>query len=181
MKRLFRRIVLCLAALTPSVASLTLQEVAASLAVMLIGITGVISLAVAAIAVSPKVNQTLANLESPKTEYPSLLTLAALTSLQEQDLDPVHIRVHLQALIGPMHGTQGFITPNDELAMIIAQVMAQWRVQDAMQLSDDQARELWLIERLMQSTPAKAGALAAHFTSPNAMLAMRDRVAENAA
>ena len=162
-------------------ASLTLQEVAASFAIMLIGITGVISVAVAVMAVTPKVNDTLARMEAPDTDYPSLLTLGALRSLYEQDLDPVLIRAQLHTLMVPSTGHKGFVTLQDQVVMILAQVMAQWSVTDAMQLSDDQALELWLIERLMRSTPAEAGALAANFTSPNAMLAMRDRVASSVA
>lgn len=177
MKRLVRRIVLSVAALSPGVASLTMQEIAASLAVMLIGLTGLISVAVAVLAVSPKINETLNGLESPDTDYPSLLTQAALDALQSQDLDPMSLRAQLHQLLSQSHGAKGFVTVDDQVAMVLAQVMAQWRVDDAMQLSDDQARELWLVEQLMRSTPAEAGAMANSFTSPNAMLAMRDRVA----
>lgn len=178
MKQFCRRIFLSLAALSPGVASLTMQEMALSFAVALIGLTGAISMAIAVFAVSPKVNEALSELESPNTEYPSLLTLAALTRLQEQDIDLMSARAHLTSLITPAIGQKGFVTTNDQIAMILSQVMAQWRVTDPMQLSDDQARELWFIERLMRATPAEAGALAKSFTTPTAMLAMRDRVAD---
>lgn len=177
MKRLVRRIVLSVAALSPGVASLTMQEIAASFAVMLIGLTGLISVTVAVLAVSPKINETLNGLEAPDTDYPSLLTQAALESLQAQDLDPTSLRAQLHQFLSQAHGAKGFVTFDDQVAMVLAQVMAQWRVDTAMQLSDDQARELWIVERLMRSTPAEAGAMANSFTSPKAMLAMRDRIA----
>ena len=63
--------------------------------------------------------------------------------------------------------------------MVLGQIMAQWQISDAVQLTDNQARELWLIEHLLRSDPAEAGELAGHFTAPDAMLAMRDRVASS--
>jgi len=179
-KRFMRRIILSLAALSPGVAFLTVQEMAMSLAVMLVGLTGAISVAVAVFAVSPKINETLSSFDTADTEYPSLLTQAALRSLQENGLDPLSLRAHLHELITPTIGKGGFVTLDDQIAMILAQIMAQWSVTEAMHLNDDQVRELWLIERMLRATPAQAGALADNFIAPNAMLAMRDRVASSA-
>lgn len=179
MKRLVRRIVLSLAALSPGVVSFSVQELAFSFAMMLLGLTGAISAAAVMIAVSPKVNDTLAGLDAPETDYPSLLTLAALKSLRQEFQHTALLKVHVNQLLVPSEGVRGFVTQDDQVAMILAHIMAQWNVTDALHLTEDQALELWLIERLLRASPAEAGALAENFTTPNAMLAMRDRVANS--
>ena len=179
MKRLVRKIVLSAAALTPGMAIIAMQEFALSFALMVIGLVGLIGVCAIALGVSPKGNQALNRTETAATDHPSLLTHAGVTALQTQDLDPKSLRSHLDNLITRSHGAEGFVTIDDQIAMVLAQVMARWRTSDAMQLGDDQARELWLVEQLLRSTPAEAGALAEHFTTPDAMLALRDRIASS--
>ncbi|MFP7569792.1 hypothetical protein [Marivita sp. S2033] len=161
--------------------AITFQEIAVSLAIMLLGITGALSVAAAAIAVSPKINQTVMADAKPKTRYPSLLVRSAFGDLASQSPTPVLIRVHIKDFITPSAGADAFVTKDDHIAMILAQIMARWGETDAMHLSDDQARELWLIERLLRASPAEAGELSACFSNPKAMLAMRDRVAQTGA
>ncbi|WP_178346928.1 hypothetical protein [Marivita hallyeonensis] len=178
MKQLGRRILLSLAALSPGVVSLTMQEFAVSLAIMLLGITGALSMTAVAMAVYPKVSETLATYDVPKTGYPSLLTQGALDFLRTQPLDPRLIRADLEGRLSIKKPGPGFVTREDRIDMILGQITARWNVSEILQLSDDQARELWLVERLVRATPAEAGKMAEHFVSPNAMLAMRDRVAQ---
>lgn len=178
MKRLFRRMVLSLAALSPGVASLTVQELAVSAAITILGVTSLLSVAAAVLAVSPKIHETLAAYDPPNTEYPSLLTQAALASLRAQPLDPTLLRAEMTKVVAPTTGITGFLTRDDRVAMMLSQVMAQWQVTDVLRLTDDQARELWLVERLLRASPEEAGALSHNFTKPDALLAMRDRVAE---
>lgn len=177
MDRVKRRLLLVSAALSPGVVTITLQEFAFSLAFMLLGIFGALSIAAATIAVFPQIGASSLTSKQPKKTYPSLLVSSALTSLREMAPDPVVIRAMLQSLINPTHKAPGFVTNEDQIAMVLAQIVARWDTTDLAQLDDDQVRELWLVERLMRASPAEAGALAGFFASPNAMLAMRDVLA----
>ena len=177
MKQLIRRIVLSVATLSPGVIAITVQELALSVVIMLIGITGAMSVALAAFAVSPKVNQSLTAYSQPNSDYPSLLVQSAFTALVSQSPNPHVIRANMDALMAPAKASMGFVRQDEQVAMILAQILARWGKTSALDLSDAQARELWLIERLLRATPAQAGAMAENFTAPNAMLAMRDRIA----
>jgi hypothetical protein len=175
--RVIKRIVLSAAALSPSMVALFLHEFAMSLVFMLIGLTGMLSVVAATIAISPKLNAALEDHATPKVPYPSLLVGSAFAFLQDNSPDPVIIRATMQKLLAPTHATTGFVTTNDQIAMILAQILARWGETDVLAVSDDQARELWLVERLMRASPAEAGALANFFIAPNAMLTMRDQIA----
>ena len=177
MDRVKRRLLLVSAALSPGVVTITLQEFAFSLAFMVLGLFGALSIAAATIAVFPQVGPSSLTSKEPKKTYPSLLVASAFASLREMAPDPLVIRATLQTLLSPMHSAPGFVTDEDQIAMVLAQIIARWDMSDLSKLDDDQLRELWLVERLMRASPAEAGALARFFASPNAMLAMRDVLA----
>jgi hypothetical protein len=178
-KRLVRKIVLSAAVLTPGLAYFFLRDRDLSSDVFLIVLIGLIGACAAVFAIRPKIKISQRGLDTAPPEYASLLTRAALASLREQDLDPQSLRIHMTQLITRAHGAEGFATFDDQVAMVLAQIMARWGITDPMQLGDSQARELWLAEQLMRATPAEAGALAKNFKTPDVMLTMRDRVADN--
>lgn len=169
-----RRLLLCLAAVSPGVITLALQEFAVSVAFMLLGLFGAIGVAAVAVAASPQFKEM--HDRSRHADYPSLVVSSALIDLRETAPDPVVIRATLKALMTPSPQIPGFLTDDEKIAMVLAQIMARWARTDPLALTDDQARELWLVERLMRATPAEAGALAGHFAAPNAMLTMRDSI-----
>ncbi|MFA8387327.1 MAG: hypothetical protein ACEPO2_17015 [Pelagibaca sp.] len=171
------RLLLVSAALSPGVVTITLQEFAVSLAFMVLGIFGALSIAAATIALFPQVGPSSLTSKEPKKTYPSLLVSSAFSSLRTMAPDPLVIRATLQTLISPTPKVPRFVTDEDQIAMVLAQIIARWDMSDLSQLNDDQVRELWLVERLMRASPAEAGALAHFFASPNAMLAMRDVLA----
>ena len=177
MDRVKRRLLLVSAALSPGVVTITLQEFAFSLAFMLLGLFGALSIAAATIAVFPQIGPSSLTSNTPKKTYPSLLVSSACASLRTMAPDPLVIRATLKTLISPMHRAPCFVTDEDQIAMVLAQIIARWDATDLSQLNDDQVRELWLVERLMRASPAEAGALAHFFASPTAMLAMRDVLA----
>lgn len=149
-----------------------------SIAFMVLGIFGALSLAAATLAVFPNIGpQTLTEGET-KRPHPSLLLPSAMASLKDMAPDPLVIRATLQSRISPSRTVPGFVTQEDHVAMVLAQIMARWECMDVSHLTDDQVRELWLVERLMRCGPAEAGALSCFFVSPDAMLAMRDALAE---
>jgi hypothetical protein len=172
-----RRLLLTMAALSPGVVTVTLHEFALSMALMVLGVFGAISIAAAAVAVFPQ--SVLPGLETEDTRrsYPSLVMTSALDSLRDIAPDPTVLRAQMEKLLKPAGLSSGFMTEDDQVAMVLAQIMARWNTTDAMLLSDDQIRELWLVDRLMRATPAEAGALSKFFTAPNAMLTMRDTLA----
>lgn len=172
-----RRLLLSLAALSPGVAVVTLQEFAVSMAFVLLGLTGAISVAAAAIAMSPSMAQNKLGPSDHKKDYKSLLVPSAIAELRRTAPNPVVIKVMLNKLITPTQLQPSFATQEDQIAMVISKILARWESPDVMHLSDEQALELWLVERLMRATPAEAGALAAYFSAPNAMLTMRDSIA----
>jgi hypothetical protein len=79
--------------------------------------------------------------------------------------------------MAPTLKTPGFVTEDEQIAMVLSQILARWDAVELSHLSDDQIREIWLVERLMRASPAEAGALSRYFAAPNAMLAMRDVLA----
>ncbi len=177
MKRIVRRMVLSAAALSPGVVAISMQELAISIAFMLLGITGAISAGVAAVAVSPKLKTLVLHDDADLAEYRSLLLPSALKMLENESPDPVQIRAQLRNRLLVDTRIPGFMTHDDEIGMALSHIMAQWDTNDVLTLSDAQARELWLVNRLLSASPAEAGALAVFFSAPNAMLAVRDRVA----
>lgn len=177
MDRVKRRLLLVSAALSPGVVAITLQEFAFSLALMLLGVFGALSIAAATIAVFPQFGPSSLTSKEPKKSYPSLLVSSTCANLREMAPDPLVIRATLQILISPTNKAPGFVTDEDQIAMVLAQIIARWDTTDLSQLDDDQVRELWLVERLMRASPAEAGALARFFAAPNAMLTMRDVLA----
>ncbi|MGJ8603343.1 MAG: hypothetical protein ACSHXH_04380 [Marivita sp.] len=172
-----RRLLLSLAALSPGVVTITLQEFAVSLAFMALGLFGAIGLAVVAVSISPQVKQAQFRTDAPSPSYPSLVLTSAFADLRQKAPDPLVIRATLYAVMTPTIQPPGFVTEDEKVAMVLAQIMARWGETDPMSVSDDQSCELWLVERLMRATPAEAGALAVYFAAPNAMLTMRDRIA----
>lgn len=173
MKRVIRRTVLSAAALSPGVAAVFVHE----MALILLGVTGFFSAVAVTIAVSPKIGETLASYDAPRTEYPSLLLAAASDFLATHCPDPLSIRARLHGLIAPGATVAGSPARDDRIAMALSSVMTRWGETDIHRLSDDQVRELWLIERILCASPAEAGALAQYFAAPNAILAMRDQIA----
>ncbi len=157
---------------------MTLQEFAVSLAFMVFGVFGAICFATITIAVLPQVGQTPEKHRMNKKAYATLLISSAARSLRETAPDPTVIRGILQGLISPAQGMPNFITADEQVAMVLSHIIARWDETDLLQLTDDQLRELWLVERLMRSSPAEAGALSQYFASPEAMLAMRDAVSD---
>lgn len=181
MKRVIRRMVLSAAALSPGVVAITVHEMALSIFLMLMGVAGLLCAAAVTLAVSPKVNESLARYDTPNTGYPSLLLAGAFDFLASHSPDPLTIRARLHGLVTPDRTGEGFLTPDDQIAMILSQVMARWGEMDLYRLTDEQARELWLVERILRASPAEAGALAGYFAAPDAVLAMRDQVANSVA
>lgn len=177
MDRVKRRLLLVMAALSPGVVTITLQEFAVSLAFMVLGVFGAISLAAATIAVFPQVGPNSLSQGLAKRPYPSLLVSSALNSLKDMSPEPVAIRAALHTVMAPTLKTPGFITEDEQIAMVLSQILARWDAVELSHLSDDQIREIWLVERLMRASPAEAGALSRYFAAPNAMLAMRDVLA----
>ncbi len=172
-----RRLLLSIAALSPGVVTITVHEFAASLAFMILGIFGVISVAAVAVAMSPQINQAQFGQDMRKPEHSTLLVPSAFADLREKSPDPIVIRATLKTFMAPSRDAPGFVTEDEQIAMVLAQIMARWDETDILHLSDDQSRELWLVERLMRATPAEAGSLAMNFAAPNAMLTMRDSLA----
>ncbi|MCR9156385.1 MAG: elongator complex protein 4 [Rhodobacteraceae bacterium] len=168
---------LVIAALSPGVVSITLQEFAFSLAFMVMGVFGAISLAAATIAVFPQIGPASLSLETTKRPYPSLLISSALNNLKGITPNPIGIRIALQSLLSPDDKSPGFITEDAQIGMVLSQIIARWDATDVAQLNDDQIRELWLVEQLMRASPAEAGSLSWYFVSPDAMLVMRDALA----
>lgn len=181
MNRVLKRMVLSAAALSPGVAAISVQEMALSFAVMLMGVTGLICVAAMSVAISPKVSESITAYESARKEYPSLLLNAAFDFLDAHGPDPLAARARLQQSVIPARFSHGFLNRDDQVAMILSRVMARWGETDVRRLSDSQALELWLIERVLRASPAEAGALAVYFASPNAVLAMRDQIANSVA
>ena len=177
MNRVKHRFFLVMAALSPGVVTITLQEFAVSLAFMVLGFFGAISLAAATIAVFPQIGPSSLTQETTKKAYPSLLVASAFGTLRTMAPDPTMIRGKLQVLLTPECITPGFVTGDERIAMVLSQIMARWDATDLMQLDEDQLRELWLVERLMRASPAEAGALSPFFASPDTMLSMRDALA----
>jgi hypothetical protein len=148
-----------------------------SLMFTLLGLTGMLSVVAATIAISPKLNAALEDHVAPNISYPSLLIGSAFAFLQDNSPDPLIIRASMQKLLAPTLASNGFVTADDQVAMVLAQILARWGETDVLAVSDDQARELWLVERLMRAPSAEAGALANYFAAPNAMLTMHDQIA----
>lgn len=171
-----RRVLLSLAALSPGVVTLALQEFAVSVAFMVLGLFGAIGVAIVAVAASPQMKDLHETSSARKASHPSLLTASAMNEIREKAPNPVVIRASLRTLMKPQNQMPGFVTDEEKIAMVLSQIMARWGHSEPTELSDDQARELWLVEQLMRATPAEAGALASCFTAPNAMLTMRDRI-----
>lgn len=177
MDRVKRRALLTFAALSPGVVSITLQEVAVSFAFMVLGVFGALSIAAATLSVFPQIGPSPMMESATKKASPSLLLPSSLARLAAMAPDPTIIRAHLQMLMGQDKGSPRFLTEDDQIAMVLSQILARWDSPHLNDLTDDQVRELWLVERLMRASPAEAGALAHFFVSPNAMLAMRDALA----
>lgn len=178
MDRVKRRLLLVIAGLSPGVVTVALQEFAVSLAFMVLGVFGAICFATVTIAVLPQVGQTQEKHRINKKTHATLLISSAAKSLRDTAPEPTVIRGTLQGLISPVQSVPGFLTADEQVAMVLSHIIARWDETDVSQLTDDQLRELWLIERLMRSSPAEAGALSQYFASPEAMLAMRDAVSE---
>ena len=177
MDRVKRRIVLTMAALSPGVVAITLQEMAVSVAFMVLGVFGALSVAAATVSIFPQIGPAaLIDKASDKT-YPSLLVASALARLRIMAPDPIALRVQMHRLLAPNAPPPGFMTDTDQIAMVLSQIIARWDNTDLSDLTDDQLRELWLVERLMRASPAEAAALSSFFAAPDAMLAMRDALA----
>lgn len=172
-----KRVVLGLAALSPGVVFLTLQEFAVSMAFLVLGLFGALGVAAVAVAMSPPVKHVPSSASLSRQDYPSLILASALPELRDAAPDPLQLRAVLQTMMAPPATDQGGLTEDQQIAMVLSQIMARWGKSDTMTLTDDQARELWLVDQLMRATPAQAGALAGYFTAPNAMLTMRDTLA----
>ena len=175
-----RRVLLTFAALSPGVVALTLQEMAVSLAFMVLGIFGAISLAAATLSVFPHVGPSSLIESMSRKPYPSLLLPSASDRVRRMAPEPPVIRAQLKLLMENAHSAPRFLTEKDQIGMVLSRILARWDSPHLAELSDDQIRELWLVERLMRASPAEAGALSRFFASPNAMLAMRDALAEPA-
>lgn len=169
-----RRLLLSLAALSPGVVVITLQEFAVSMAFLLLGLFGAIGVAAAALALSPQMAEKTINPSARSSTYTSLLTSSALSDIRKLAPDLLVIRAQLRSLLSPASLPPGLMTQDDQVAMVLSQIMARWGVTDVLSLTDDQTLELWIVERLMRASPAEAGALAGYFSAPNAMLTMRD-------
>lgn len=178
MTTVIRRMVLSAAALSPGVVAVSVQEMAVTLALMLLGITGAMSVLAVAVALSPKIDDRFTAYHPTDTAYPSLLVDTAVEFVKQYSPDPLAIRGHLSELVGAPIDVNAADHPDSAIALVLNRIMARWGETDVYRLSDDQARELWLIERLMRASPAEAGTLANYFAAPNAVLAMRDRIAE---
>lgn len=166
-----RKFVVSAATLTPGMALIYMQEYTFFL-IVLIGVAAATAIIL--------VRKSRARQKGPGpagTEYQSSLKPAALRALRTDGPDPGRARAELGQLMSRAHGAMGFVTSDDQVAMVLSQVLAQWDATDLKKLSDDQIRELWLVEKLIRSSPAEAGKLADHFTAPDVILAMRDRVA----
>jgi hypothetical protein len=172
-----RRLLLSLAALSPGVVTIALQEFAVSVVFTMLGLFGAIGIAAVAVAASPQIKELHDKSGGSKLTHQSLLVPSALADLRETAPDPMVIRSTLQTLMIPTRTIPGFATEDEKIAMVLAQIMARWEHTEPLAVSDDQARELWLVERLMRASPAEAGALAGYFAAPIAMLTMRDRIA----
>ena len=175
--RVKRRLLLVMAALSPGVVTLTLHEFAVSLAFMVLGLFGAISIAAATIAVFPQIGPVTLPNGPAKKAYPSLVLSSALGTLRDMSPDPISVRLALQARMTATSPSPGFVTEEEQIIMVLSQILARWDAAELSQLEDDQLRELWLVDRLMRASPAEAGALSRFFASPNAMLAMRDVLA----
>ena len=175
--RVKRRMLLVVAALSPGVVSITLHEFAVSLAFMVLGVFGTISIAAATIAIFPQIAPSSLMQEPTKRAYPSLLLSSALGALKGMSPDPVTIRATLQARMHAAPSALGFVTEEEQVAMVLSQIIARWGSSDLSHLDDNQIRELWLVDRMMRASPAEAGALSHFFAAPEAMLAMRDVLA----
>jgi len=176
-KALKRRLLLSIAALSPGVVVIALQEFAVSMAFLLLGLFGALGVAAAALAMSPQIKPTQVGNGAIKTDYPSLLVPSAKLALVDKTPDVVVIRANLATVMAPSLKPPDFLTQDEQIAMVLSRIMARWGQSEIFNLSDDQARELWLIDRLLRASPAEAGAMAVHFASPNAVLAMRDSIA----
>ena len=178
MNGLKRRLLLSMAALSPGVVFVALQEFAVSMAFLLLGLFGALGVAAAALAMSPQIKQSQVDASTVKNSYPSLLLPSAKLALFSQAPDAILIRANLARILAPSLSPPGFLTQDEQIAMVLSRIMARWSATDVFTLSDDQVRELWLVDRLMRATPAEAGAMAVHFASPNAVLAMRDSISQ---
>ncbi|WP_292289229.1 hypothetical protein [Marivita sp.] len=172
-----RRLLLSIAALSPGMVFIALQEFAVSIAFLILGLFGALGVAAAALALSPQIKNAQIGAGIIKNEYPSLLVPSARSALIDKAPDPMVIRANLHSLMSATTQPAAFLSPDAQIAMVLTRIMARWRKTDVLHVSDDQARELWLIERVMRATPAEAGAMAAFFASPTAVLAMRDSIA----
>ena len=177
MDRVKRRLLLTMAALSPGVVTITLQEFAVSMAFMVLGLFGAVSVAAATVAIFPQIIPNAHESTQKKQGYASLLMASAFNNLRDTAPDPIFIRATLTTLMLPGQSAPGFVTEDEQVTMVLAQIMARWDVTDVVRLTDDQARELWLVERLLRATPAEAGVLSQYFAAPNAMLTMRDTLA----
>lgn len=178
MKRAGRRILLSLAALSPGVAAITIHELALSALLLVLGITGALSVVVFFVAASPALGAKAPARALVAPERRSILRREAISDLRRQIPDTAGLRTHFTALLTERRPNDARFT---QIALVLSQVMARWQVIAVSQLSDDQLRELWLTERLLRAGPAEAGALSRHFVAPDVMLAMRDRLAQETA
>ena len=172
-----RRFLLGFAALSPGVALLAFRDAQISVELAFLGLVGALGLICAVIATSIDFGEKSATPSKRNTEYPSLLLQSALKDVRSFAPDPPVIRAALRKRIEPGNIVPAFVTQDEHVAMVLSQIMSRWDATDVGQLSDDQARELWLVERLMRASPAEAGALSDFFAAPNAMLTIRDSIA----
>lgn len=178
---MWKRLVLSLAAFSPGVVAISVQEMALSFALMLLGITGFISVAAVTLAVSPRIGETLAQYDTPEMGYPSLLLKSAFGFLDRHGPAIPAIRAQLQGTLQPRTTLPEVLNREDQIALILTKVMERWGERDIAALSDAQAQELWLIERILRASAAEAGALSGYFAAPDKILAMRDQVANSIA
>lgn len=169
-----------MAALSPGVVSITLQEMAVSLAFMVLGVFGALSIAAVMVSVFPQIGPYALIDKTSDKSYPSLLVSSVLDRLRQMAPDPMILRAQVHDLLSSDARSPGFVTDADQVAMVMSQIIARWGNTDPYELTDDQLRELWLVQRLMKASPAEAAALSRFFAAPDAMLAMRDALAQSA-
>src|SRR6056297_2572839 len=89
---LLKRVVLGLAALSPGVVFLTLQEFAVSMAFLVLGLFGALGAAAAAVAMSPPVKHVPSSANLSREDYPSLILASTLPDLRAVAPDPLQLR-----------------------------------------------------------------------------------------
>lgn len=169
-----RRLVLSMVALSPGAIIVSIMDLDNS-ATLLFGAIGAFSLA--ALALSAKADLFRKNTRKRPSEHISLLLPSALSEIRAKAPDPRNIRDELHAFVTEHAHGSTFLNKEQQIAMVLSQIMARWNKTDVHDLTDDQSRELWLVDRLMRATPAEAGPLAFYFAAPEAMLTIRDSLA----